>query len=124
MLFNFYPCHEAEEFVRRELSKRFHLNNSNSKYAHDAECCTAQIADSKQVTVQEAFANLNEALRNRYGSCLCVYSIVLHLGSEYEPVGSTPFETLSELETDVLQWKIESAFIMYAMGVCVVCIVV
>ena len=91
-----------------------------------AECYIAQLADSRhKVTVQEAFTSLNETLRGKYGrSCFYQYGIVLHVNSEYEHVAKTPFETLSELDIDVLQWKIESANITYIKGICICCIVV
>lgn len=126
MLFNFYPCPEAETYTRRELLKRFHLSSSDLKDVNNVKCYTAQLADNQyKVTVQEAFTSLNETLRGKYGrSCLYKYCIVLHVNSEYENVAKTPFETLSELDIDVLQWKIESANITYIKGLCVCCIVV
>lgn len=126
MLFNFYPCPEAETYTRRELSKRVDLSSSDLKDVNNVECYTAKLADSmSKVTVQEAFTSLNETLRSKYGrGCLYQYSIVLHVNREYEHVVKTPFETLSELDSDVLQWKIESANITYIKGLCVCCIVV
>lgn len=126
MLFNFYPCLEAETYTRRELSKRVDLSSSDLKDVNNVECYTAQLADNKyKVTVHEAFTSLNETLRSKYGrSCLYQYSIVLHVNGEYEHVVKTPFETLSDLDSDVLQWKIESASITYIKGLCVCCIVV
>lgn len=126
MLFNFYPCPEGEEYLRRELLRRHHLSSSDLKDVNNVQCYTAQIADNQyKVTVQEAFTSLNETLRTKYGrSCLYQYDIVLHVNSEYEHVAKTPFETLSELDSDMLQWKIESANITYVKGICICCIVV
>jgi hypothetical protein len=113
-------------YMRRELSKRVDLSSSDLKDVNNVKCYTAQLADNQyKVTVQEAFTSLNETLRSKYGrSCLYQYSIVLHVNREYENVVKTPFETLSELDSDVLQWKIESANITYIKGLCVCCIVV
>lgn len=126
MLFNFYPCPEGEEYLRRELLRRHYLSSSDLKDVNNVQCYTAQIADNQyKVTVQEAFTSLNETLRTKYGrSCLYQYDIVLHVNSEYEHVAKTPFETLSELDSDMLQWKIESANITYIKGICICCIVV
>lgn len=126
MLFNFYPCREEEEYLRRELSKTHDLSSSSLKDVNNVQCYIAQIADNQyKVTVQEAFTCLNEMLRSKYGrSCLYRYGIVLHVNSEYEHVAKTPFETLSELDSDMLQWKIESANITYIKGICICCIVV
>lgn len=126
MLFNFYPCPEAETYTRRELSKRVDLSSSDLKDVNNVKCYTAQLADNRyKATVQEAFTSLNETLRSKYGtSCLYQYSIVLHVNREYEHVDKTPFETLSDLDSDVLKWKIESASITYIKGLCVCCIVV
>lgn len=126
MLFNFHPCPEGEEYLRRELLKRHDLSSSDLKDVNNVKCYTVQLADNKyKVTVQEAFTSLNETLRSKYGrSCLYLYSIVLHVNREYENVAKTSFETLSELDSDVLQWKIESANITYIKGLCVCCIVV
>ena len=126
MLFNFYPCHEAETFMRRELPKKVHLSSSDLKDVNNGQCYTAQIADSRHsVTVKEAFADLDETLRSKYGkSCMYLYGILLHVNSEYEHVANSPFEKLSELDSDVLEWKIESALIIYIKGLCACCIVV
>lgn len=126
MLFNFYPCPEEEEYLYRELSKRHDLSNRYLKGDNNVQCYTAQLADNQyKVTVQEAFTSLNETLRSKYGrSCLYQYSIVLHVNSEYESVAKNPFQTLQELENDVLQWRIESANITYIKGICICCIVV
>ena len=126
MLFNFYPCPEEEEYLYRELSKRHDLSSSDLKDVNNVQCYTAQIADNQyKVTVQEAFTSLNETLRTKYGrSCLYLYSIVLHVNSEYEHVDKNPFETLSDLDSNILQWQIESANITYIKSICICCIVV
>lgn len=126
MLFNFYPCHEAEAFARRELPKKVHLSSSDLKDVDNMQCYTAQIADSKHsVTVKDAFADLDKTLHRKYGkSCLCLYGIILNVNGEYEHVTNNPFEKLSELDSDVLEWKIESALIIYIKGVCACSIVV
>lgn len=126
MLFNFYPCPEEEEYLYRELSKRHDLSNRYLKGDNSAECYIAQLADSvHKVTVETAFTSLNETLRSKYGrSCLYLYSIVLHVNSEYEHVDKNPFETLSDLDSNILQWQIESANITYIKGICICCIVV
>lgn len=126
MLFNFYPCPEGEEYLRRELLRRHDLSSSDLKDVNNVQCYTAQIADNQyKVTVQEAFTSLNETLRTKYGRrCLYQYDIVLHVNSEYEHVAKAPFETLLELDSDMLQWKIESANITYIKDICICCIVV
>lgn len=126
MLFNFYPCPEAETYTCRELPKRVHLSSSDLKDVNNLKCYTAQIADSKHsVTVEDAFADLDETLRSKYGkSCLYLYGILLHVNGEYEHVANSSFEKLSELDSDVLEWKIESALIICIKGLCACCIVV
>ena len=126
MLFNFYPCHEAETYARTELPKKLDLSSSDLKDVNSVKCYTAQLIDSKHITtVEAAFTDLNQTLRRKYGtSCLYQYGIVLHVNSEYEHVAKTPFETLSELESDVRQWAIESALIIYIKGICACSIVV
>lgn len=126
MLFNFYPCHEAETFMRRELPKKTHLSSDDLKDVYNGQCYTAQLIDSKHITtVEAAFTDLNQTLRSKYGkSCLYLYGIVLRVNREYEYVAKTPFETLSELESDVRQWAIESALIIHIKGLCACCIVV
>lgn len=126
MLFNFYPCREAETFARMELPKKIDLSSSDLKDVDNMQCYTAQIAGSKHsVTVKDAFADLDKTLRNKYGkSCLYMYGIILHVNGEYEHVANNPFEKLSELDSDVLEWKIESALIIYIKGICACSIVV
>lgn len=126
MLFNFYPCHEAETYTRTELPKRVDISSSDLKDINNVECYTAQLIDSKHITtVEAAFTDLNQTLRSKYEkSCLYKYGILLHVNSEYGHVAKTPFETLSELESDVRQWAIESALIIHIKGLCVCSIVV
>ena len=126
MLFNFYPCHEAETYVRTELPSILDLSSSELKDVNNVECYTAQLIDSKHITtVEAAFTELNQTLRSKYGkSCLCLYGILLHVNSEYAHVAKNPFEKLSELESDVRQRAIESALIIHIKGICVCSIVV
>lgn len=126
MLFNFYPCHEAETYARTELPNILDLSSSELKDVNNVKCYTAQLIDSKHITtVEAAFTDLNQTLRSKYGkSCLYLYGILLRVNSEYAHVAKTPFETLSELKSDERQWAIESALIIYIKGICACSIVV
>lgn len=126
MLFNFYPCHEAETYARTELPKRIDLSSSDLEDVNNVECYTAQLIDSKHITtVEAAFTDLNQTLRSKYGkNYLYLYGIVVRINSEYAHVAKTPFEKLSELDSDVRQWAIESALIIHIKGICACSIVV
>lgn len=126
MLFNFYPCHEAETYARTELPNILDLSSSELKDVNNVKCYTAQLIDSKHITtVEAAFTDLNQTLRSKYGkSCLYLYGILLRVNSEYAHVAKTPFEKLSELKSDERQWAIESALIIYIKGICACSIVV
>lgn len=126
MLFNFYPCRQGETYARTELPKKMHLSSSDLKDVNNVECYTAQLIDSKHITtVEAAFTDLNQTLRSKYGkSYLYLYCILLHVNGEYAHVAKTPFEKLSELDSDVRQWAIESALIIHIKGVCACSIVV
>ena len=126
MLFNFYPCHEAETYARTELLKKVDLSSSDLKDVNNMECYTAQLIDSKHITtVEAAFTDLSQTLRSKYGkNCLYLYCILLRVNSEYAHVAKTPFENLQELKSDERQWAIESALIIYIKGVCTCSIVV
>lgn len=126
MLFNFYPCHEAETYARTELPNILDLSSSYLKDVNSVKCYTAQLIDSKHITtVEAAFTDLNQTLRSKYGkSCLYTYGILLRVNSEYAHVAKTPFEKLSELKSDERQWAIESALIIYIKGICACSIVV